>query len=142
MGTASANAEKKRRPPVKRTISEGGVCHSIQYSRVAEEGKALCEREGDTCGIYSTGSLCLEVRSRGCVISSRRHPRSAGTGTSVRGEISRCQNFGTANKLDSAGRRIQVKRTSCTSRTRRNITSDAGDGMIFTLRLMSAGRHT
>jgi hypothetical protein len=65
VGTASANAEKKRRPPVKRTISEGGVCHSIQYSRVAEEGKALCEREGDTCGIYS---LCLEVRSRGCVI--------------------------------------------------------------------------
>ena len=45
---------------MKRTISEGGVYHSIQSSRVAEGSKTLCEREGET-GDF----LCLEDWSRG-----------------------------------------------------------------------------
>jgi hypothetical protein len=50
---------------VKRTILEGGVCYSIQCSRVEEEGKALRERKGNTCGIYLIGSSCLEVLVQG-----------------------------------------------------------------------------
>ena len=51
---------------MKRTILEGGVCYSIQCSRVAEEGKALREREKATpCGIYLIGSSCLEVLVQG-----------------------------------------------------------------------------
>jgi hypothetical protein len=105
---------------------EGGGYHSIQSQGVAEEGKALCKREGEI------GDLLLVPGSFGPGLRHKFAASSALGRHRNKGEISRCQNSGTASKLDFAGRRIQVKRSSCTSRnTPQNHILDASDGVMY-----------
>ena len=94
---------------MKRTISEGGVYHRIQSPRVAEGGKALCEREGETGDLLLVpGRLVQGLRHKFAASSALGRHRNKRFGARSPG----AKTPGTASELDPAGRHIQVKRTS------------------------------